>query len=153
MIYWNQLICNHWKGWIESKTCINRTLLYGAIAGACAEAATYLFEVLRRQLQMQFQSTKLSSLATFFETVEQGGVPALFCLLAWFCVAMIIGPSLCAISLNSWMSGLCNISYYFIPDPSISIYIYWLIFTWMTLWFLCSLFISKEWSLGNISLI
>lgn len=29
-----------------------RTLLYGAIAGACAEAATYPFEVVRRQLQM-----------------------------------------------------------------------------------------------------
>jgi hypothetical protein len=29
-----------------------RTLLYGAIAGCCAEAATYPFEVVRRQLQM-----------------------------------------------------------------------------------------------------
>ncbi|KVI04025.1 Mitochondrial carrier domain-containing protein [Cynara cardunculus var. scolymus] len=30
-----------------------RTLIYGAIAGCCAEAATYPFEVVRRQLQMQ----------------------------------------------------------------------------------------------------
>ncbi|KAE9587147.1 putative mitochondrial carrier protein [Lupinus albus] len=55
-----------------------RTLLYGAIAGACAEAATYPFEVLRRQLQMQVQSTKLSTLATFVKIVEHGGIPALY---------------------------------------------------------------------------
>ncbi|KAL5076560.1 hypothetical protein RYX36_015544 [Vicia faba] len=55
-----------------------RTLLYGAIAGACAEAATYPFEVVRRQLQLQVQSTKLSSLATFVKIVEQGGVSALY---------------------------------------------------------------------------
>ncbi|RWW74327.1 hypothetical protein BHE74_00017737 [Ensete ventricosum] len=30
-----------------------RTLLYGAIAGACAEVTTYPFEVVRRHLQMQ----------------------------------------------------------------------------------------------------
>ncbi|KAK7351185.1 hypothetical protein VNO77_10442 [Canavalia gladiata] len=55
-----------------------RTLLNGAIAGACAEAATYPFEVVRRQLQLQVQSTKLSSLATFVKIVEQGGIPALY---------------------------------------------------------------------------
>lgn len=55
-----------------------RTLLYGAIAGACAEAATYPFEVVRRQLQLQVQSTKLSTLATFVKIVEQGGIPALY---------------------------------------------------------------------------
>ncbi|KAK7311629.1 hypothetical protein RJT34_09886 [Clitoria ternatea] len=55
-----------------------RTLLNGAIAGACAEAATYPFEVVRRQLQLQVQSTKLSSIATFVKIVEQGGVPALY---------------------------------------------------------------------------
>ncbi|OIV97892.1 hypothetical protein TanjilG_12649 [Lupinus angustifolius] len=55
-----------------------RTLLYGAISGACAEAATYPFEVLRRKLQMQVQSTKLSTLATFVKIVEQGGIPALY---------------------------------------------------------------------------
>ncbi|KAK7282815.1 hypothetical protein RIF29_11886 [Crotalaria pallida] len=55
-----------------------RTLLYGAIAGACAEAATYPFEVLRRRLQLQVQSTKLSTFATFVKIVEQGGIPALY---------------------------------------------------------------------------
>ncbi|XP_010269268.1 PREDICTED: probable mitochondrial adenine nucleotide transporter BTL3 [Nelumbo nucifera] len=55
-----------------------RTLLYGAVAGACAEAATYPFEVVRRQLQMQVQATKLSALATCVKIVEQGGVPALY---------------------------------------------------------------------------
>ncbi|KAK2980251.1 hypothetical protein RJ640_008919 [Escallonia rubra] len=55
-----------------------RTLVYGAIAGACAEAATYPFEVVRRQLQMQVQATKMSAMATFVKIVEQGGVPALY---------------------------------------------------------------------------
>ncbi|KAJ0716127.1 putative mitochondrial carrier domain superfamily [Helianthus annuus] len=35
-----------------------RTLMYGDIAGCCAEAATYPFEVVRRQLQMQVHTTK-----------------------------------------------------------------------------------------------
>lgn len=55
-----------------------RTLLYGAFAGACAEAATYPFEVVRRQLQLQVQATKLSAVGTFVKIVEQGGVPALY---------------------------------------------------------------------------
>ncbi|KDP41377.1 hypothetical protein JCGZ_15784 [Jatropha curcas] len=55
-----------------------RTLLYGAIAGACAEAATYPFEVVRRQLQLQVRATKMSALATFVKIVEQGGIPALY---------------------------------------------------------------------------
>ncbi|KAF8012193.1 hypothetical protein BT93_I0354 [Corymbia citriodora subsp. variegata] len=55
-----------------------RTLLYGAIAGACSEAATYPFEVVRRQLQMQLKTTRLSPLATCVKIVEQGGVPALY---------------------------------------------------------------------------
>lgn len=55
-----------------------RTLLYGAIAGCCSEAATYPFEVVRRQLQMQVCATKLNALATFVKIVEQGGVPALY---------------------------------------------------------------------------
>ncbi|MCL7029641.1 hypothetical protein MKW94_029366 [Papaver nudicaule] len=55
-----------------------RTLLYGAIAGCCAEAATYPFEVVRRQLQMQVQATKLSTLATCMKIVEQGGFPAFY---------------------------------------------------------------------------
>lgn len=55
-----------------------RTLIYGAISGACAEAATYPFEVVRRQLQMQVKETRLSALATCVKIVEQGGVPALY---------------------------------------------------------------------------
>lgn len=55
-----------------------RTLLYGAIAGCCSEAATYPFEVVRRQLQMQVRATKMSALATFIKVVEQGGLPALY---------------------------------------------------------------------------
>lgn len=55
-----------------------RTLLYGAIAGACAEAATYPFEVVRRQLQLQDKATKMSSLATLLKIVENGGIPALY---------------------------------------------------------------------------
>ncbi|GAB2278590.1 hypothetical protein Dimus_013268 [Dionaea muscipula] len=55
-----------------------RTLIYGAIAGACSEAATYPFEVVRRQLQMQVRGTKLSAIATCTKVVEQGGVPALY---------------------------------------------------------------------------
>ncbi|XP_041005460.1 probable mitochondrial adenine nucleotide transporter BTL3 [Juglans microcarpa x Juglans regia] len=55
-----------------------RTLLYGAIAGACAEAATYPFEVVRRQLQLQVRETRLNALATCVKIVEKGGVPALY---------------------------------------------------------------------------
>ncbi|XP_021274945.1 probable mitochondrial adenine nucleotide transporter BTL3 [Herrania umbratica] len=55
-----------------------RTLLYGAIAGACSEAATYPFEVVRRHLQMQVRATKLSALATCVRIVEQGGISALY---------------------------------------------------------------------------
>ncbi|MCD9639101.1 hypothetical protein HAX54_023404 [Datura stramonium] len=55
-----------------------RTLLHGAIAGACAEAATYPFEVIRRQLQLQGRASKLSALETCAKIVEHGGVPALY---------------------------------------------------------------------------
>ncbi|KAF2284034.1 hypothetical protein GH714_018356 [Hevea brasiliensis] len=55
-----------------------RTLLYGAIAGCCSEAATYPFEVVRRHLQMQVRATKMNALATCVKIVEQGGVPALY---------------------------------------------------------------------------
>ncbi|KAF8084635.1 hypothetical protein N665_0709s0012 [Sinapis alba] len=55
-----------------------RTLLYGAIAGACSEAATYPFEVVRRHLQMQSHAKKLSTVATCVKIIEQGGVPALY---------------------------------------------------------------------------
>ncbi|CAL9052650.1 unnamed protein product [Musa banksii] len=55
-----------------------RTLLYGAIAGACAEVTTYPFEVVRRHLQMQVQANKLNAFATFMKIVEQGGFSALY---------------------------------------------------------------------------
>ncbi|XP_028803070.1 probable mitochondrial adenine nucleotide transporter BTL3 isoform X1 [Neltuma alba] len=55
-----------------------RTLIYGAIAGCAAEAATYPFEVVRRQLQMQVRATRMNALATCVKIVEQGGVPALY---------------------------------------------------------------------------
>ncbi|KAH8508771.1 hypothetical protein H0E87_010780 [Populus deltoides] len=55
-----------------------RTLVYGAIAGACAEFSTYPFEVVRRRLQLQVRSTKMSALVTCVKIVEQGGIPALY---------------------------------------------------------------------------
>lgn len=55
-----------------------RTLLHGAIAGACAEAATYPFEVVRRQLQLQGRTNKLSAFAICTKIVEQGGLPGLY---------------------------------------------------------------------------
>ncbi|OAY35834.1 probable mitochondrial adenine nucleotide transporter BTL3 [Manihot esculenta] len=55
-----------------------RTLLYGAIAGCCSEAATYPFEVVRRHLQMQVRATKMNALATCVKIVDQGGIPALY---------------------------------------------------------------------------
>lgn len=55
-----------------------RTLLYGAIAGICAETATYPFEVVRRQLQMQNAANRMGALATCRGLVERGGVGALY---------------------------------------------------------------------------
>ncbi|CAL9241094.1 unnamed protein product [Arabidopsis halleri] len=55
-----------------------RTLMYGAIAGACTEVATYPFEVVRRQLQMQMGKNKLNALAMGFSIIERGGLPALY---------------------------------------------------------------------------
>lgn len=55
-----------------------RTLLHGAIAGACTEAVTYPFEVVRRQLQLQGRASKLNTLGTFVKVIERGGVPALY---------------------------------------------------------------------------
>lgn len=55
-----------------------RTLLHGAISGACAEAATYPFEVVRRQLQLQGRYNKVGALTTSIKIVEHGGVPALY---------------------------------------------------------------------------
>ncbi|MCO5557853.1 hypothetical protein L7F22_011425 [Adiantum nelumboides] len=55
-----------------------RTLLFGAIAGICAETATYPFEVVRRQLQMQNAASKMGALATCQWLVQRGGVGALY---------------------------------------------------------------------------
>ncbi|XP_010416792.1 PREDICTED: probable mitochondrial adenine nucleotide transporter BTL2 isoform X1 [Camelina sativa] len=55
-----------------------RTLMYGVIAGACTEVATYPFEVVRRQLQMQMGKNKLNALAMGFNIIERGGIPALY---------------------------------------------------------------------------
>ena len=55
-----------------------RTLLYGAVAGACTEVATYPFEVVRRQLQMQIGRDKLNALAMGINIIERGGIPALY---------------------------------------------------------------------------
>ncbi|KAL4377404.1 hypothetical protein GQ457_02G017080 [Hibiscus cannabinus] len=64
-----------------------RTLLYGAIAGACSEAATYPFEVVRRHLQMQVRATKLSALATCVKIVQEGETIAyILCVCVCVCV-------------------------------------------------------------------
>lgn len=55
-----------------------RTLVYGAIAGICAETATYPFEVVRRHLQMQNAANKMGALATCQGLVQRGGVGALY---------------------------------------------------------------------------
>ncbi|KAL0557873.1 hypothetical protein IC582_006424 [Cucumis melo] len=55
-----------------------RTLLYGAISGACAELVTYPFEVIRKQLQMQVQATRMSAFATCSKIVQQRGIQALY---------------------------------------------------------------------------
>lgn len=55
-----------------------RTLLHGAISGACAEVATYPFEVVRRQLQLQGRANKVNALAICAKIVEQGGIPSLY---------------------------------------------------------------------------
>eukprot|EP00250_Pteridium_aquilinum_P017495 c23656_g1_i2 orf=1072-2754(+) len=55
-----------------------RTLVYGAIAGICAETVTYPFEVVRRQLQMQNAANKMGALATCQGLVQRGGVGALY---------------------------------------------------------------------------
>ncbi|RZS14049.1 hypothetical protein BHM03_00045703 [Ensete ventricosum] len=80
-----------------------RTLLYGAIAGACAEAATYPFEVVRRHLQMQVQANRLNAFATFMNIVDKGGAPAVY-------AGMI--PSLLQVSFLSQVLPSASISYF-----------------------------------------
>nr|XP_011462124.1 PREDICTED: abhydrolase domain-containing protein IMO32-like [Fragaria vesca subsp. vesca] len=48
------------------------------IGHAGLQAATYPFEVVRRQLQLQSQATKMSTLSTCIKIVERGGVPVLY---------------------------------------------------------------------------
>lgn len=55
-----------------------RTLIYGAIAGACAEIVTYPLEVVRRQLQLQQTTAKMGLIAAFQTIIERDGVSALF---------------------------------------------------------------------------
>lgn len=55
-----------------------RTLVYGAIAGACAEVVTYPLEVVRRQLQLQQTTAKMGLIAAFQGIVERDGLRALF---------------------------------------------------------------------------
>lgn len=54
-----------------------RTLLFGAISGAAAEAATYPFEVVRRQMQLQGRCHG-SGLARAVRTVAARGGPSAF---------------------------------------------------------------------------
>ncbi|XP_039119533.1 probable mitochondrial adenine nucleotide transporter BTL3 [Dioscorea cayenensis subsp. rotundata] len=61
----------------EKDIGIARTLLYGAIAGACAETVTYPLEVIRRQLQLQ-QSRSLGLGPAFIKMIQREGVSSLF---------------------------------------------------------------------------
>eukprot|EP00898_Chlorokybus_atmophyticus_P002863 jgi/Chlat1/3578/Chrsp234S03567 len=60
------------------------TLLYGAIAGLCAELATYPMEVVRRQLQLQGtmvcgkRVAQQSALLTARSIIQSGGVQSLY---------------------------------------------------------------------------
>ncbi|KAI5061208.1 hypothetical protein GOP47_0023713 [Adiantum capillus-veneris] len=55
-----------------------RTLIYGAIAGACAETVTYPLEVVRRQLQLQQTAAKMGLITAFQTIIERDGFGALF---------------------------------------------------------------------------
>ncbi|XP_010915263.1 probable mitochondrial adenine nucleotide transporter BTL3 isoform X2 [Elaeis guineensis] len=54
-----------------------RTLIYGAIAGACAETVTYPLEVIRRKLQLQ-QAANFGLASAFILQIESDGVGSLF---------------------------------------------------------------------------
>ncbi|CAA7408777.1 unnamed protein product [Spirodela intermedia] len=56
---------------------VARRLVYGAVAGACAETVTYPLEVLRRQLQLQ-RRAGMGMAAAFVRLIERDGVPSLF---------------------------------------------------------------------------
>ncbi|CAM6102012.1 unnamed protein product [Calypogeia fissa] len=55
-----------------------RTLLFGAIAGACSETVTYPLEVVRRAQQMQCAGNKLGMIATIEALMRKGGFAALY---------------------------------------------------------------------------
>ncbi|XP_031477158.1 probable mitochondrial adenine nucleotide transporter BTL3 [Nymphaea colorata] len=54
-----------------------RTLIYGAIAGACAETVTYPLEVVRRQLQLH-TAAKVGLIAAFGKMIERDGFGSMF---------------------------------------------------------------------------
>ena len=58
-----------------------KTLIYGAVAGACAETVTYPLEVLRRQLQLQ-QNAGIGMATAFVRLIEKDGIASLFAGLA-----------------------------------------------------------------------
>ncbi|XP_058068681.1 probable mitochondrial adenine nucleotide transporter BTL3 isoform X2 [Magnolia sinica] len=61
----------------EGELGIVRALVYGAIAGACAETVTYPLEVIRRQLQLQ-RTTRFGLFAVFVKMRERDGGRSLF---------------------------------------------------------------------------
>ncbi|RWR73640.1 putative mitochondrial adenine nucleotide transporter BTL3 [Cinnamomum micranthum f. kanehirae] len=65
----------------ERELSVVRALLYGAIAGACAETATYPLEVIRRQLQLH-QAKRVGLVTVFVKLVQREGVGSLFAGLA-----------------------------------------------------------------------
>lgn len=65
------------NGRLQMELGPTRTLLYGAIAGAAAEVATYPFEVVRRHLQLQ-GGARLGVAATVSAIVQKNGPGALY---------------------------------------------------------------------------
>lgn len=66
------------EAWAQPELGPVRTLLFGAIAGACAESVTYPFEVVRRAQQMQHAAIKLGMAGTFQSLLQKGGIKALY---------------------------------------------------------------------------
>lgn len=105
-----------------------RTLMYGAIAGACTEVATYPFEVVRRQLQMQMGKNKLNALAMGFNIIERGGIPALYAgllpSLLQVCIILVsLLNSTCVSTVSK--SLICSVSHLqVLPSASISYFVY-----------------------------
>ncbi|KAG6547186.1 hypothetical protein Mapa_011438 [Marchantia paleacea] len=66
------------EAWVQPELGPVRTLLFGAVAGACAESVTYPFEVVRRAQQMQHAAIKLGMAGTFQSLLQKGGIKALY---------------------------------------------------------------------------